>query len=156
MKGPSFYFQTFPDHEFATGLFSSACIRQINKCKYLIFVKLENISQWNGFLSHQSTINRHRTCKLLGNVKFYGTFQILVLYWYQWCHFHLHLITKTYWRIIKTKIKKIQCSVILNRWTFVFQIFRPENILPIFLTIQNLISQCFNIFCFSRKQCKKA
>ena len=40
-----FYYQTFPDPAFAIALFYFTRSRHINKCKYLIFVKLNNISQ---------------------------------------------------------------------------------------------------------------
>ena len=42
----------FPDPEFATALLSFVCSRHMNKCKYLIFVKLKNISQWKRFLTN--------------------------------------------------------------------------------------------------------
>ena len=45
MKGPPFYYQTFPDPAFAIALFYFSRSRHINKSKYMIFVKLDNISQ---------------------------------------------------------------------------------------------------------------
>ena len=50
LNGPPFYYQNLPDHEFATALLSFACNWHINKCTYLIFVNLKNISQWKRFL----------------------------------------------------------------------------------------------------------
>ena len=52
LKRPPFYYQNCPDSEFATALLYFACSRHINKCKYLIFVKLKNISQWKIFLTN--------------------------------------------------------------------------------------------------------
>ena len=53
LKGQPFYYPNFSDPEFTTALLSFACSTHINKCKYLIFVKLKNISQnsvtnWKG------------------------------------------------------------------------------------------------------------
>ena len=47
-----FFYQNFPNREFATALQSCTCNRYINKCKYLIFVKLKKINQLKRFLTN--------------------------------------------------------------------------------------------------------
>ena len=70
------YYQNFPDPLLITVLLSFACSRHINKCKYLIFVKFKNISQWKRFQTIFAenwkgcnfTVNGHRNFKLSGKV----------------------------------------------------------------------------------------
>ena len=45
LKGPPFNYQNFTDPRFAFVF----CVFNINNCKYLIFVKLKIISQWQNF-----------------------------------------------------------------------------------------------------------
>ena len=88
LKRPPFYCQNFPDPEFSTALLSFACSRHINKCKYLIFVKLNNISQWKRFSTNfdknwkrrHFMVNVHRSLNFQLRSHFYGNFQKLVLY----------------------------------------------------------------------------
>ena len=42
--GSPFYYQNFPDLEFTTALLFFECTKNNNKSKYLIFVKMKNIS----------------------------------------------------------------------------------------------------------------
>ena len=58
--------------EFSTALLSFACGRHLNKCKYLIFANLTNISLWKRFLKNFAQnwkdrhfmVNGHRSLKL--------------------------------------------------------------------------------------------
>ena len=75
MKGPPFYYQYFPDPEFATSL-SFECSRHINKCKYLISVR--KYQQLKRFLTNFTKnwkdryfkVNVHRSFKLSDNLIF--------------------------------------------------------------------------------------
>ena len=119
LKGPPFYYQNFLDPEIATSLLSFACSKHIYKCKYMIFVKLNNISLWKRFLTsfaknwkgRHFMANGRRSLKLSGKVTCLwklseiGTLLLKLVWAIGTFSFDLLLIRVTYLRISKTKSK---------------------------------------------------
>ena len=108
----------FPDLEFATAFLSFVCIRHINKCKHLVFLKLKisatkkYISQilvkinWASFYGQWMQTLKTFRCYILLYLSVIGTLlpklvleiSSLVLFSYA-----MHLIRMTFARISKTK-----------------------------------------------------
>ena len=118
LKGTLFYYQNFPDPEFATALLPFTCSRHINKWKYLIFVKLNNISQWKRFLTNFAKIKKasilYQRTQKLKTLRWGYIFMVTFRYWCfitkigitYWCFsviLHLLLIRVIYLRTTKTK-----------------------------------------------------